>query len=61
MYNCYNQTDRASGGSSIAIYNRFKLKTNLEAVAIRLSLHKTITLCIWEMAIFQSYNGAQLF
>ena len=49
-YNCYAQTDRASGGSSIAINNRYfhsqiNLKTNFQAVAIRLSLHKTITLC----------------
>ena len=49
MYNCYTQTDRVSGGSSIAINNRYfhsqiNLKTNLQAVVIRLSLHKTITL-----------------
>ena len=45
MYNCYAQTDRTSGGSSIAINNRYfhsqiNLKTNLQAVAIRF-----ITLC----------------
>ena len=48
-YNCYAKTDRASGGSFIAINNRYfhsqiNLKRNLQAVAIPLSLHKTITL-----------------
>ena len=47
-YNNNAQTDRASGGSSIAINNKYfhsqiDLKTNLQAFAIRLSLHKTIT------------------
>ena len=50
MYNHYAQTDRASGGSSIAVHSNYihseiNLKTNLQAIAIRLSLDKTITLC----------------
>ena len=49
MYKCHAQTDRASGGSFIAInkyfHSQINLKTNLQVVAIRLSLHKTITLC----------------
>ena len=49
MYNCYAQTDRATRGSSIAISNRYFhsqiLKKKPSAVAVRLSLHKTITLC----------------
>ena len=47
----YAQTERASGGSSITISNnifhsQIDLKTNLQAVAVRLSFHKTITFCI---------------
>ena len=52
MYNHYAQGDRASGGSSIAVHNNYmyihsqiSLKTNLQAVAVRRSLNKTITLC----------------
>ena len=50
MYNNYAQTERESGGSSIAISNnifrdQIDLKTNLQAIAVRFSLHKTITLC----------------
>ena len=50
MYNKYAQTEKASGGSSIAISNnifhsQIDWKTNLQAVAVRLTLHKTITLC----------------
>ena len=50
MYNNYAQTERASDGSSIGISNnifhsQINLKTNLQAVAVRLSLRKTITLC----------------
>ena len=49
--NCYAQTDKATGSSYKEINNRYchtqiNLKTNLQTVAIRLSLHKTIiTLC----------------
>ena len=50
MYNCYAQTDRASGASSIAINSRYfhsqiNLKTNILGAAIRISLYKTTTLC----------------
>ena len=50
MYNHYAQADRASGGSSIAIHNNYihsqiDLKTNLQAIAVRLTLAKTITIC----------------
>jgi hypothetical protein len=50
MYNHYAQGERASGGSSIAVYNNYihnqiNLKTNFQAVAVRLSLNKMITLC----------------
>ena len=50
MYNNYAQTDRAFGASSITINNIYfhcqvNLKSNLQEVAIRLSLHKIITIC----------------
>ena len=51
LYNCYDPNeDRAKGGSSICIRNNImhseiKLATNLQATAVRISLHKTITLC----------------
>jgi hypothetical protein len=50
MYNHYAQADRAPGGSSIAIHNNYihsiiDLKTNLQAVAVRLTLDKNITIC----------------
>ena len=50
MYNHYAQGERASGGLSIAVHNHYihsqlDLKTNLQAIAVRLSLNKTITLC----------------
>jgi hypothetical protein len=45
-----NDDDRAKGGSSICIRNNIlhseiKLATNLQATAVCISLHKTITLC----------------
>ena len=51
LYNCYDPNDdRAKGGSLICIRNNIlhseiKLATNLQATAVRISLHKTITLC----------------
>ena len=51
LYNCYDPNDdRAKGGSSICVRNNIlhseiKLNTNLQATAVRVSLHKTITLC----------------
>ena len=51
-YHCYSLSsdDRAIGGSSILvkhniIHREIRLNTNLQAVAISLSLHKTFTLC----------------
>ena len=49
-YNNNAETVRASDGSSVVIRNnifhcQIYLKTNLQAVAVLLSLHKTITLC----------------
>jgi hypothetical protein len=51
MYNHYTQADRPSGGSSIAIHNNYihsliDLKTNLQAIAVRLTHDKTITIYI---------------
>ena len=45
-----NQGDKASGGTSIVINNRFphsqvNLNTPLQAVAVSVTLHKTITIC----------------
>ena len=51
LYNCYDPSDdRAKGGSSICVRNNIlhseiKLNTNLQATAVRVSLHKTVTLC----------------
>ena len=50
MYDCYAQSNRSSGGSSIAINKRYfqsqiNLKPKLQAVVICLYLHKTISLC----------------
>ena len=54
MYNCYTQTDKASGGSSKVINNKYfhgqiNLKTNLQAVTIRIPFNKTVTrlLCLY--------------
>ena len=46
----YNQGDKASGGTSIVIYSRLShsqvhLYTPLQAVAVSVPLHKTITIC----------------
>ena len=51
MYNTYgNTSERASGGSTIfvrdnVIHSPITLTTDLQAVAVRMSLDKTITLC----------------
>ena len=51
LYNCYDPSnDKAKGGSSICVRNNIlhseiKLTTTLQATAVRISLHKTITLC----------------
>ena len=47
---CVGKDERAAGGASILVKNniihsRINLKTNLQAVAVRLSLQKTVTLC----------------
>ena len=53
-YNLFNfineNTDRASGGSSLAVNNKLPhsqidLDTQLQAVAVQVSLHRTITIC----------------
>ena len=46
----FNNDSRAAGGSSIVVSNNIphsqvKLNTPLQAVAVRLTLHKTITVC----------------
>ena len=51
MYNVNSPDgDRAAGGSTILvrcdiIHSEIKLKTKLQAVAVRLSFHKTISIC----------------
>ena len=53
MYNTYSpidENDRAKGGSSLfvkqgIIHSHISLNTKLQAVAVRITLHKTITLC----------------
>jgi exonuclease III len=51
LYNCYDPNDdRSKGESSVCVRNNIlhseiKLATNLQATAVRVSLHKTITLC----------------
>ena len=51
MYNHIHQTyDRASGGSSIVIHNSvpqslIPLNTNLQVVAVKVTLHRTIHVC----------------
>ena len=51
MFNTYgNTSERASGGSTIfvrdnVIHSPITLTTDLQAVAVRMSLDKTITLC----------------
>ena len=47
---CVKENERAAGGSSIfvrnnIIHSKIDLHTNLQAVAVRISLGKTITLC----------------
>lgn len=46
----FNNNDRAAGGSSVVVSNRVphsqvNLNTPLQAVAVRVTLHKTITVC----------------
>ena len=51
IYNSYGpDSNRASGGTSILIrqdivHSNIPLNTNLQAIALRVTLHKTITLC----------------
>jgi endonuclease/exonuclease/phosphatase (EEP) superfamily protein YafD len=51
MYNCYAQGDeRACGGASVLIrqgtlHSVVPLQTNIQAVAVRLTLHVALTLC----------------
>ena len=51
LYSTYvSEDERAAGGSSIfvknnIIHSKINLQTNLQAVAVRISLDKTITLC----------------
>ena len=51
MFNCISKNiDKAAGGSSIVVNDKVphspvKLDTPLQAVAVRVTLHKTITIC----------------
>jgi exonuclease III len=51
MYNTFSANgDRAIGGASIIVnghtpHSQVRLTTNLQAVAVRITLHKTITIC----------------
>lgn len=52
MYNTYGNivNDRSSGGSTILvrqgiIHSRISLNTSLQATAVRLTLHKTVSIC----------------
>ena len=50
LYSTYVPEERAAGGSSIfvknsIIHSKIDLKTDIQAVAVRISLDKTITLC----------------
>ena len=66
MYNHINQTcDRASGGSSIVINNSvpqslIPLNTNLQAVAVKVTLHRTIHVCSIYLPPGDRFNMADL-
>ena len=66
MYNHIHQScDRASGGSSIVISNSvpqslIPLNTNLQAVAVKVTLHKTIHVCSLYFTPGDRFNIADL-
>ena len=62
---CVKQDERAAGGSSILVSNniihsRVNLKTTLQAVAVRLSLVKTVTLCSIYIPPHSTLNSQEL-
>ena len=66
MYNHIHQTcDTASGGSSIVINNSvpqslIPLNTNLQAVAVKVTLHRTIHVCSIYLPPGDRFNIAEL-
>ena len=66
MYNHIHQTcDRASGGSSIVInksvpQSQIHLNTNLQAVAVKVTLHRTIHVCSLYLPPGDRFNIADL-
>ena len=66
LYNHINQAgDRASGGSSVIINNsvpqsQIPLNTNLQAVAVKVTLHKTIHVCSIYLPPGDRFNIADL-
>ena len=66
MYNHIHQTcDTASGGSSIVINNSvpqslISLNTNLQAVAVKVTLHRTIHVCSIYLPPGDRFNIAEL-
>ena len=66
MYNHIHQTcERASGGSSIVINNSvlqslIPLNTNLQAVAVKVTLHRTIHVCSIYLLLGDRFNMADI-
>ena len=66
MYNhIYQSGDRASGGSSIVVNNcipqsQIRLNTNIQAVAVKVTLHKTIHVCSIYLPPGDRFNIAEL-
>ena len=66
MYNhIYQSGDRASGGSSIVVNNsipqsQIQLNTNIQAVAVKVTLHKTIHVCSIYLPPGDRFNIAEL-
>ena len=66
MYNHIHQScDRASGGSSIVVNNSvpqslIPLNTNLQAIAVKFTLHKTIHVCSLYLPPGNRFNIADL-
>ena len=66
MYNHIHQAaDRAFGGSSIVVNNsipqsQIQLNTNIQAVAVKVTLHKTIHVCSIYLPPGDRFNIADL-
>ena len=66
MYNHIHQSgDRASGGSSIVVNNiipqsQIHLNTNIQAIAVKVRLHKTIHVCSIYLPPGDRFNIADL-